>query len=422
MDPKIPAPLKAYLKKGKATRPKENKMIYPTYKPEQSEIIAVNKKKSKKGKKEKTGKKETGKKESDIVIHKYKDEYPHIAYIPYSIPQMSLPQQQFPQQQTPFRDNRAFSDRTGFPQYDRGVSLNQFFQYNTGFPQADRRQEPPIPMQNPMNDIPMQNNMNDIPMEHMFQRQPAPYSLINPQGVIPLNPVPIEDYQVEQNLPNIPIPVANPVLPDIPLDPVRVEQVSGQRDRRDVIQDESESNGNVSDIQLEMFTSPPPPVFMPLKPINELISRPDLTPRFLEQQQAVREFYKPKFSREFISGGGYDPEDSDSSVSIPIRNRERYQPETPNEQMPIIRDRRRENTGRPRKPLSQEETQLIGSFIEIKNTIPSKNRTQEQTDIVKRGRTLYNSKKRNHKEEVEEIKKRIEDMVAQEGRQYRKKK
>jgi len=402
MDPKIPAPLKAYMKKGKATRPKENKMIYPTYKPEQSEIIAVNKKKSKKGKKEKTGKKETGKKENDIVIHKYKDEYPHIAYIPYSIPQMSLPQQQFPQQQTPFRDNRAFSDRTGFPQYDRGVdrgvSLNQFFQYNTGFPQADRgvRQEPPIPMP-------------DVPMQNMFQREPAPYSLVNnPASIQPLNPVENEDYPVEQNLPNIPIPVPNPVLPEIPLEPVRVERVEGRRDRRFVIESGSESNGRVSDVELEMFPSPPPPVFMHLTPINELSPRPDLTPRFLEQQQAVREFFKPKLSREFISGGGgYDPEDSDSPEPSPRPDR---------------RPPKEQRAGRPREPLSQEDAQLIGSYIELKNTTIKKNRTPEQTDLFNRGYMLYKSKKRNHPEEVDEIVTRMEELINQEGRNIRKKK
>jgi hypothetical protein len=403
MDPKIPAHLKAYMKKGKATRPKEKKVLHPSYKQKQSnkqsQVVIINSSEPKKRKAAPRKSNPNTLSRISLVggVNPHKKgtdgDYPRVAYIPYSIPQMSLPAPAYQQpqaqpqaQQAPpqFRDNRAYDNR----------AFAQYFQYNMPMPQ--------------------EMGAGEIPMENMFQRQPAPYSLINPQGVIPLNPLPIEDYQVEQNLPNIPIPVANPVLPDIPLEPVRVEKVSGQRDRRFVIQDESESNGNVSDIQLEMFPSPPPPVFTPLKPINELVREKPENDNTLQGLINLR--------KQFLISG-YDPEDSDSSVYVPpIRNRERYQPETPTEQMPIIRDRRRENTGRPREPLSQEETQLISSFIEITNTIPSKNRTPEQTDIVKRGRTLYNSKKRNHKEEVEQIKTRIEELVTKEGRQYRKKK
>ena len=400
MDPKIPAPLKAYLKKGKATRPKENKMIYPTYKPDQPEIIVVKKNKKRKSKKE-TGKKESASSKDDIVIHRYKDEYPHIAYIPYSIPQMSLPQQQFPQQQFPqqqappqFRENRASDNR----------AFSQYFQFN-----MPRQQEQPFPMGNAP--IPMPDG--EIPMQNMFQREPAPYSLVNQQGVQPLNPLPIEDYQVEQNLPDIPIPVANPVLPEIPLEPVRVERVSGRQRRPDPIPDEPEPNSSerIFDVELDIIPPavsymflPPAPVFEERRAENELLSQQDLDEMFLEQQR--RDFEMAK--REDI-GISPRPPSPPSPLSPDTTIAERI-------------DRRRENPGRPREPLSQEEAQLISDYIEITNTIAPQNRTPEQIDLLNRGRIVYKSKIRNHKEEVETIKKRIEELVVKEGRQYRKKK
>jgi len=546
MDTKIPTHLKAYLKKGNETKPKENKMIYPTYKPDQPEIIVVKKNKKRKSKK---GKKEKSDSKADIVIHKYKDEYPHIAYIPYSIPQMSAPNfpQQFPQQQQQqqfppqFRDNRAYNDNRAFAQ-------NFYYGMPMGFPPGQpipmgngeipmepifpQRQPQPyqfvnVPMNQPLNipnqplqiedegipfmpgyafDIPMENipppppplQLEDaeIPMLNMFPFRSSEYSLVNnPSNIQPLNRMAIEDYQVEQNLPNIPIPRQNPILPDIPLEPVRVEQVSGRRRIPDPIPDEPEPNSSerVFDVELDNRppkvsrgyeipdflalnppiprverplkkefdarpylrfradhadweldpTSRPEPVFnrelqeiqlppsrfeerrpenelvipepifdmIPIpdspvveesRPENELLSQQDLEEMFLEQQRRAFEMAK----REDIG----------------ISPRPPSPPNTPQSSIAERIDRRRENPGRPREPLSQEEAQLIGSYIEIINTIPPKNRTPEQIDLLKRGEIVYKSKRRNHKEEVEGIKKGIEELVAKEGRQYRKKK
>jgi len=151
-----------------------------------------------------------------------------------------------------------------------------------------------------------------------------------------------------------------------------------------------------------MIPAPELPVFEERRPENELLSPQDLEEMFLEEQLKEFEMYK----RKDIGGGGYDPEDSDSPEPSPRPER------VPKEQ----------RAGRPREPLSQQEAQLIGSYIELKNTTIKKNRTPEQTDLFNRGYMLYKSKKRNHPEEVDEIVTRMEELINQEGRNIRKKK
>lgn len=373
MDTKIPAPLKAYLKKGKATRPKEKKILHPSYKQKQSskqsQVVIIN---SPESKKRATRTKSTVKKGTD-------GDYPRVAYIPYSIPQMSLPspayQQPTYQQQPPqFHDNRSFA---------------QYFQYN-------RPQEQP------------QEQPQEIPMQNMFQRQPAPYSLVNQPAMIqPLNPLPIEDYQVEQNLPDIPIPVANPVLPDIPLEPVRVERVSGKQRRPAPIPDEPELNPyeRVFDVELDIIPpqeslllspSPPPPMFEERKAENELQEM------FLEERLRDLERYKELSKREDI---GIPPRPPRPPISPQSSIAERI-------------DRRRENLGRPRIPLSTEDAQMISDYVEISKTIHPRDRTKEQRDLIEKGRTLIQSKSRNHKEEVTNLIKLVEENIMREGRAY----
>jgi hypothetical protein len=489
MDTKIPAPLKAYLKKGNETKPKENKMIYPTYKPDQPEIIVVKKNKKRKSKKEKKGKKEKSDSKADIVIHRYKDEYPHIAYIPYSIPQMSAPNfpQQFPQQQQQqqfppqFRDNRVYHDNRAFAENvyygiprppeempDGEIRMENIFPQRQPQPYPFVNVPPPPLMEEDGYEI---IRDEEIPMENMFPFRSS-YSLINDTTMIqPLNPASIDDYQIERNLANIPIPVPNPILPDIPLEPVRVEKLSGirrrpkeqvvepkkrefkesmdlislidnrrrpdpiqdrpapmervfeeqmdiilpiGRRRPDPIQDEPEPNSSerIFDVQLDiippifdMIPAPDLPVFEERRPENELLSQSDLEEMFLEEQLRAFEMNK----REDIGISPRPPSPPNTPTSPDTTIAERI-------------DRRRENTGRPREPLSQEESQLIANYVEIINTIAPQNRTPEQIDLLNRGRIVYKSKIRNHKEEVEEIKKRIEELIVKEGRQYRKKK
>lgn len=308
----------------------------------------------------------------------------------------------------------------------------------------------------------------------------------------------IEDYQVEQNLPNIPIPRQNPILSDIPLEPVRIDRLSGRQRRPDPILDEPEPNSSerVFDVELDMSPprvsrgyeipdflalnppipkkpviinpwnrnydirpylrfradhadwelnptsrpepvfneelqeiQPPPPRFEERKPENELvipkpigdiIPAPDLP--VVEESRPENELLDQQDLQEWYSEQARIKSEMDKREDIGISPRPPSPPDTPQSSIAEPIDRRRENPGRPREPLSQEEVQLIGSYIEIINTIPPKNRTPEQIDLLKRGEIVYKSKRRNHKEEVERIKKGMEDLIIQEGRQYRKKK
>lgn len=358
------------------TKPHDNKMPYPTYKPDQPERIII-KKKSKKGKGK--GKKGKVSKDSDIVIHRYKDEYPHIAYIPYSIPQMSTPPQPSPQfpyqtppQFRPFYDNRSFA---------------QYYQYN--MPQD-------IPSEQP-------REYDDIPMANMFQRQPAPYSLVNQSAMIqPLNP-PMEDYQVEQPLQDIPIPRPNPILPEIQLDPVRVERLSGRQRRPSPIQDEPEVNPSerVFDVEVDiipsselLLPSPPPPVFEERRPATELLSQQDLENIYLEQQRKLAEIYKREDIARPPKLFSYDPTERT--------------------------EKRRENLGRPIEPLKRDEIQLLLDYSEIKFGVHPRNRTEEQRALFERGEKFYKARRQNP--EVKDIIRSAEDVIIKEGRSYRNKK
>jgi len=189
MDPKIPKQLKAYIKKARASRKKENKLPTQTQKQtsKQQQIVIINQGKESKSKRKRRV-------STRPTPQPSRNEYPSIVY------------QQAPPQ--PYVNPR-------YPFENRQQPINIFNQ---------QRQDVPMFNQQPQQ-FPLQPEVEPIFMNqpNFNEREPQPYNFMNPNAnILPLNPLLIEDYQVEQNIPEPPIPPPNPILPEIILEPNRV--------------------------------------------------------------------------------------------------------------------------------------------------------------------------------------------------------
>jgi hypothetical protein len=194
MDPKIPKQLKAYIKKARASRKKENKLPTQTQKQtsKQQQIVIINQGKESKSKRKRRV-------STRPTPQPSRNEYPSIVY-------QQAPAQPYVNPTYPF-ENRQ--------QPIRQQPINIFNQ---------QRQDVPMFNQQPQQ-FPLQPEVEPIFMnEPNFNvREPQPYNFMNPNAnILPLNPLLIEDYQVEQNIPEPPIPPPNPILPEIILEPNRV--------------------------------------------------------------------------------------------------------------------------------------------------------------------------------------------------------
>lgn len=197
MDIKIPKQLRAYIKKAKAARKKENKMPYQKQTAKQSQIVIVNQGSSRSRSRSRSSKNQPR-----------RDEYPRIVYQPMSMPNPSHSYINITNPLlTPFEDRRQqpiniFNQQRQDVQREFGVNQAPGVQ--------PANYQPPIYGQT--------NQFN--------QRDPQPYNFLN-ASVRPLYPLPIDNYQVEQDLPSQPIPQQNPILPDIVLEQNHVIFESG---------------------------------------------------------------------------------------------------------------------------------------------------------------------------------------------------
>lgn len=197
MDTKIPKQLRAYIKKVKASRKKENKIPYQKQTAKQSQIVIVNQ-----------GSLRSRSRSRSSKNQPRRDEYPRIVYQPMSMPNPSHSYINITNPLlTPFEDRRQqpiniFNQQRQDVQREFGVNQAPGVQ--------PANYQPPIYGQT--------NQFN--------QRDPQPYNFMN-ANVRPLYPLPIDNYQVEQDLPSQPIPQQNPILPDIVLEPNHVIFESG---------------------------------------------------------------------------------------------------------------------------------------------------------------------------------------------------
>lgn len=394
MNPAIPSHLKKYLKKARASSKKENKINYKSQKQtsKQNQIVIIGDTSGKK--RQYTKRSSSGKGDGS--------DYPRIVYIPQSIPNMSIPMS------TPQEIRQPIPP-----------SIHEF-------------QSQPI-YRNPFRMEPLRTALNP---SHFTENKPLEHIADKSIFTLPPSPPPPLEPDIVQE-PNfldiraIPIVTLNPLSPGI--DVIRPSSQSQQQEAFSPVRPVS-----TTPILTEVDLSRESPQVNALRVLPINVNQPPN--QGMTQNMAVNQLNTETQAelQAYMDFGGYDASTDAEKMRLAkqLSGGDYYEslkkrklplsPETVDSEEEIAYGgggggKVSRNRGRPKQELTQDELQAISDYSEIRYSIPPSKRTEEQKRLFNRGQTIFYSKKRTHRQEVEEIKNLTKQRIMREKQNKGKK-